>query len=100
MIWVTLLYLYPTMHKLGIPPSFEEMIKILFNNAEVAISINGIVTDPIKIERGIRQGCRIPLLEECPQHHGHKGNPGVTPGTCGAIGERAQMILVLVRALG
>ena len=23
----------------------------------------------------------------------HKGDPGVTPGTCGAIGERAQVIL-------
>ena len=39
-------------------------------------------------------GCRAPLLEECPQHHGHKGDPGVTPGTCGTIGERTQVILV------
>ena len=38
--------------------------------------------------------CPAPLLEECPQHHGHKRNPGVTPGTCGTIGERAQVILV------
>ena len=44
--------------------------------------------------------CRTPLLEECSQHHGHKGDPGVTPGTCGAIGERAQVILVCVRAPG
>ena len=44
--------------------------------------------------------CRAPLLEECPQHHGHKGDPGVTPGTCGAIGERAQVILVWVMAPG
>ena len=44
--------------------------------------------------------CRAPLLEECPQHHGHKGDLGVTPGTCGAIGERAQGILVWVRAPG
>ena len=44
--------------------------------------------------------CRTPLLEECLQHHGHKGDPGVTPGTCGAIGERAQVILVWVRAPG
>jgi hypothetical protein len=27
------------------------------------------------------------------KHHGHKGDPGVTPGTCDAI-ERAQLILV------
>ena len=42
--------------------------------------------------------CRAPLVEECPQHHGHKGDPGVTLGTCGAIGERTQVILVWVRA--
>ena len=34
--------------------------------------------------------CRAPLHKECPKPHGHKGDPGVTPGTCGAIGERAQ----------
>ena len=39
-----------------------------------------------------------PLHEECPQHHGHKGDPKVTPGTCGVIGEKAQVILVWVRA--
>ena len=33
--------------------------------------------------------CHAPLLEECLQYHGHKGDPGVTPGTCGAIDERA-----------
>ena len=44
--------------------------------------------------------CRTPFLKECPQHHGHKKDPGVTPGTCGAIGERAQVILVWVRPQG
>ena len=48
----------------------------------------------------VRGGCRAPLLEECPQHHGHKGDPGVTLGTCGAIGERTQVILVWGRAPG
>ena len=28
-----------------------------------------------------------------PQHHGHKGDLGITSGTCGAVGERAQVIL-------
>ena len=35
---------------------------------------------------------------ECSKHHGHKGDPGVTPGTCGTVGERAQVILEWVRA--
>ena len=42
--------------------------------------------------------CCAPLHEECPKHHGHKGDPGGTPGTCGAVGERAQVILVWLRA--
>ena len=42
--------------------------------------------------------CHAPLVEECPQHHGHKRDPGVTSGTCGTISERAQVILVWVRA--
>ena len=44
--------------------------------------------------------CHAPLHEECPKHHGDKGDPRLTPGTCGAIGERAQVILVWVIALG
>ena len=42
--------------------------------------------------------CRAALHEECLQHHGHKRDPRVTPGTCGASGERAQVILMWVRA--
>jgi hypothetical protein len=41
--------------------------------------------------------CRTPLHNGCPKHHGHKGDPGVTPGTCGAGGEMVQVILVRVR---
>ena len=48
----------------------------------------------------IETSCRAPLQEECPKHHGHKGDPRVTPGTCAAVGERAQVILVLARAPG
>ena len=44
--------------------------------------------------------CHAPLHEECLQHDGHKGDPRVTPGTCGTMGERAQVILVWVRAPG
>ena len=44
--------------------------------------------------------CCTHLHEECPKHHGHKGDPGVTPETCGAIGERTQVILLWVRAPG
>jgi hypothetical protein len=50
--------------------------------------------------RWVAKKCRAPLHGECPQHHGHKGDPGVTHGTCGAIGERDQVILMWVRAPG
>ena len=45
-------------------------------------------------------GCRAPLHEEYPKHHGHKGDPRVTPGTSGAVGERAQVVLVWLTTLG
>ena len=62
-------------------------------------------------QRNKSHGCRKVVDEKagrlsrtspkgCPRHHGHKGDPGVTPGTCGAGGERAQVILVWVRAPG
>ena len=74
-----------------------------------AVSLRGAETHSFQSNHSVSIGlgkgvpchpCRAPLLEECPQHHGHKGDPEVTPGTCGAIGERAQVILVWVRAPG
>ena len=41
--------------------------------------------------------CHAPLHEECMKHHGDQGDPGVTPWTCGAVCERAQVILVWMR---
>ena len=43
--------------------------------------------------------CREPQHAECLQHHGHRGDRGVTSKSCGAIGERAQVILMWVRSL-
>ena len=43
--------------------------------------------------------CRAPLHEKCSKHHELKGDPGTTPRTCGAIDERAQVILVWMRTL-
>jgi hypothetical protein len=36
--------------------------------------------------------------EKCLKHYGHKEDPGVTPGTCGVFDEKAQVILMWVRA--
>ena len=52
------------------------------------------------IINGLKIYCRTPLHEDCLKHHGYKGDPGVIPRTCSAVGARAQVILVWVRALG
>jgi hypothetical protein len=46
------------------------------------------------------QHCRAPLQKACLKHHKHNEDLRVTPGTCGADGEKAQMIIVWVRASG
>ena len=44
--------------------------------------------------------CHAHLHEECPKHHEHKENLGVTIRTCDAVGQRALVILVWARAPG
>jgi hypothetical protein len=44
--------------------------------------------------------CCATLQKETPKYQGHKGDPGVIPGTCGVGGEKAQVILVWVKAPG
>ena len=75
-------------------PSLEKVLG-MFTLASFLVEEEGLA--PCIMRSSINL-CRAPFLEECPQHHGHKGDPGVTPGTCGAIGERTQVILVWVRA--
>lgn len=44
--------------------------------------------------------CCAPLHEECPKHHGHKENSKITPRTCATIAERAQVIIMWMKAAG
>jgi hypothetical protein len=44
--------------------------------------------------------CHAPFHEGCLKHHGHNGDPGVTPRTCGAGGKKVQVIIVWMKALG
>ena len=70
------------------------------------VSINQIENEQVLVVVWLEQfqktrgKCRTSIHEKCPKHHGHKEDPGLTPGSCGAVGERAQMILVWVRATG
>jgi hypothetical protein len=43
--------------------------------------------------------CHAHLHEECLKHHGHRKSK-ITPGICGTVGERAQAIIMWVKALG
>ena len=44
--------------------------------------------------------CPTSLHKRCPKYHGHKRDLRATLENCGAAGERAQLILVGMKALG
>jgi hypothetical protein len=64
-----------------------------------SLNYKRLIDERIKVIDHI-DACHVPLHEECPKHHGHKGDMGMTPGTCDAIGEKAQAILLWVRFPG
>jgi hypothetical protein len=39
--------------------------------------------------------CCVPLLKECPQHQGHKGDINMTVKTCAMFGKKTKVELVL-----
>ena len=48
---------------MGIPPSLIKWVKLLYSNPNCNIIINNFIGSPIKVFRGIRQGCPLsPLL--------------------------------------
>ena len=56
-------YMYAMMERMGIPANFIDWIKVLYSNPLATVNINNFFTQPIKITRGIRQGCpRSPSL--------------------------------------
>lgn len=56
-------FLNKTMDKLNFGPSFKNWIKTLYKNANCAIINNGWMSDPVTLQRGLRQGCPLsPLL--------------------------------------
>lgn len=48
------------MEKLGMPNSFIHMINLLFQYAAIFVNINNQDTKPLKLYRGVRQGCPLP----------------------------------------
>ena len=51
------------MDKMGIPSTLIKWIKVLYSNPYCSIILNNFIGAPLKVERGIRQGCPLsPLL--------------------------------------
>ena len=67
-------------------------------NSRIGVLTISIVDEDIASFGG--SCCCAPLSKECTKHHEQKRDPGVTHGTCGVVGERAQVIIVWVRAQG
>ena len=38
------------------------MIKVCYNNAQSKIKINGLLSDPFTLKRGVRQGCPLSMV--------------------------------------
>lgn len=56
-------YLHRVMSALQIPASFISTICALFFNTRIRVNVNGYLTDPVRQERGLRQGDPLsPLL--------------------------------------
>ena len=87
-----------TLHRLGSANGLQNIWELYEVHKN---TLSKIVSKFCRIVRKhLQHVCHAPLHEECPKHHGHKGDPRVIPETYGAVGERAQVILVWVRATG
>ena len=55
-------FLFKTMRDFGIGETFIDWIKLLYSNASAVLNINGFLSKPIPLNRGVRQGCPLSAL--------------------------------------
>ena len=56
-------FLFKTLGAFGLGKNFINWVKVLYKDIQSMVKVNGFLTDPINITRGIRQGCPLsPLL--------------------------------------
>ena len=55
-------YLLETLKKFNLPDSFIKTVHSLYENAETAVIINGVISSPFKVTRGVRQGDPLSCL--------------------------------------
>ena len=49
-------YLWDTMDTFGLPKPFTNTVKALYKNAHTVVGVNGAMSDPYHVTRGVRQG--------------------------------------------
>ena len=55
-------FLFKTMRAFGIGDEFIQWVRLLYSNASACIKINGYLSAPISLRRGVRQGCPLSSL--------------------------------------
>ncbi|KAJ3008140.1 hypothetical protein NUW54_g3267 [Trametes sanguinea] len=55
-------YLWRVMEKFGLPASFTNTVQALYENAETSVLINGVLSRPYRVTRGVRQGDPLSCL--------------------------------------
>lgn len=49
-------FLFPLLKRMGFSPFFIQQVRLLYTFPTARIKVNGLVSDPITITRGTRQG--------------------------------------------
>ena len=57
--WVEHRYLWKVLQRYGLSPGLIAKIKVLYENIESVLKINGGLCKPFNVQRGIRQGCAM-----------------------------------------
>ena len=59
---VSWIFLSRVLHKIGFPTSVINWFIVLYKNIESVCMINGHLSDPFKVKRGVRQGCPLSMI--------------------------------------
>lgn len=52
-------FIEQTMGRFGFGDRMQKWIKLIYGNAKSCVKVNGVLTDPFRLERSVRQGCLL-----------------------------------------
>ena len=55
-------FVFSALQKFGCGDKFIQMIKVAFTNMQSKIKVNGLLSDPFTLMRGVCQGCPLLML--------------------------------------